>query len=101
MAAENSAAIPEEDRVSVLYSSGPDPLGTNAEGSSQAQVLGLVGAVNAVVVEDVTSKGGGKIINMEQLYNFDPDVVIVSEDGNFEKFRGVSDIKGYLMGVRV
>ncbi len=30
-----------------------------------------------------------------------PTLVIVSEDGNFEKFRGVSDIKGYLMGVRV
>ena len=85
MAAENSAAIPEEDRVSVLYSSGPDPLGTNAEGSSQAQVLGLVGAVNAVVVEDVTSKGGGNIINMEQLYNFDPDAVIVSDDGALDQ----------------
>ncbi|MBQ3276621.1 MAG: ABC transporter substrate-binding protein, partial [Oscillospiraceae bacterium] len=80
MAERNSAAIPESDRVTVLYSSGPNPLGTDAEGSSQAQVLGLVGAVNAVVVEDVTSKGGGNIINMEQLYNFDPDVVIVAED---------------------
>jgi iron complex transport system substrate-binding protein len=85
MAERNSAAIPESDRVTVLYSSGPDPLGTNAEGSSQAQVLGMVGAVNAVVVEDVTSKGGGNIINMEQLYNFDPDVVIVSEDGALEQ----------------
>lgn len=79
MAAENSAKITDDQRLSVLYSSGSDPLGTNAEGSSQAQVLGIVGATNAVVVEDVTSKGGGNMINMEQLYNFDPDVVLVTD----------------------
>ena len=79
MAAENSAKIAEDQQLSVLYSSGSDPLGTNAEGSSQAQVLGIVGAKNAVVVEDVTSKGGGNMINMEQLYNFDPDVVLVTD----------------------
>lgn len=85
MAEENSAAVAEADRLSVLYSSGADPLGTNAEGSSQAQVLPMVGAVNAVTVEDVTSKGGGNIINMEQLYVFDPDVVIVSDDSALQQ----------------
>ena len=59
IAAENRAKISEEEMISVLYSSGADPHGTNAEGSSQAQVLGIVGAKNAVVVEDVSSKGGG------------------------------------------
>ena len=76
MAAENSAKIAEDQRLSVLYSSGSDPLGTNAEGSSQAQALGIVGAKNAVVLEDVSNKGGGNPINLEQLYRFDPDVIL-------------------------
>lgn len=84
MAAENSAKITEEQQLSVLYSSGSDPLGTNAEGSSQAHVLGIVGAKNAVVLEEVTSKGGGNMINMEQLYNFDPDVVLVTDAAALE-----------------
>ena len=84
MAAENSAKIAEDQRLSVLYSSGSDPLGTNAEGSSQAQVLGIVGAKNAVVLEDVSNKGGGNMINMEQLYNFDPYVVLVTDAAALE-----------------
>ena len=84
MAAENRAKISEEEMISVLYSSGADPLGTNAEGSSQAQVLGIIGAKNAVVVEDVSSKSGGNMINMEQLYNFDPDVILVTDAAALE-----------------
>lgn len=104
MAAENSAKITEDQQLSVLYSSGSDPLGTNAEGSSQAQVLGIVGAKNAVVVDDVTSKGGGNMINMEQLYNFDPDVVLVTDpmaleivetEAAWQKLRAVKDGKVY------
>lgn len=104
MADENSAKITDDQRLSVLYSSGSDPLGTNAEGSSQAQVLGIVGATNAVVVEDVTSKGGGNMINMEQLYNFDPDVVLVTDpmaleivetEAAWQELRAVKDGKVY------
>lgn len=79
MAAENSAKIADKDKISVMYSAGADPLGTNAQGSSQAQVLGLVGAVNAVAVENATSKGGGNIVNLEQVYAFDPDVILTTE----------------------
>ena len=94
MAAENSAKITEDQQLSVLYSSGSDPLGTNAEGSSQAQVLGIVGAKNAVVLEDVSNKGGGNMINMEQLYNFDPDVVLVTEAA-WQELRAVKDGRVY------
>ena len=104
MAAENSAKIAEDQRLSVLYSSGSDPLGTNAEGSSQAQVLGIVGAKNAVVLEDVSNKGGGNMINMEQLYNFDPYVVLVTDaaaleiietEAAWQELRAVKDGKVY------
>ena len=80
--------IPEGDRISVMYTTGASGLGTNAEGSSQAQVIPLVGAVNAIVVEDVTSKGGGNLINMEQLYAFDPDIILFSGDSIYDEVAG-------------
>ena len=80
LAEAGRARIPEDERLTVMYTSGASGLGTNAEGSSQAQVIPLVGGVNAIVVEDVTSKGGGNLINMEQLYAFDPDVILFTAD---------------------
>lgn len=84
MAAENSAKITDDARVSVLYTSGDDGLSTNAAGSTQSQVLELVGAENAVVVEDVSNKGGGNLINLEQLYNFDPEVIVFTESSIYD-----------------
>ena len=78
MAAENSAKIEPDSALSVMYTSGTTGLDTNAEGSTQAQVLGLVGAKNAIVVDEVSNKGGGNTIDIEQLYNAAPDVIIFS-----------------------
>ena len=88
LANTNREKIPEESRLRVMYTSGASGLGTNAEGSSQAQVIPLVGAVNAIVVEDVTSKGGGNVINLEQLYNFDPDVILFAADSIYAESAG-------------
>ncbi len=76
MAEENRARVTDAERVSVMYTSGVSGLDTNAEGSTQAQVLSLVGADNAIVVPEVSNRGGGNTINLEQLYNFDPDVIL-------------------------
>lgn len=76
MARENREKIPESERLRVMYTTGVSGLNTNAEGSVQAQVIPLVGAVNAIVVEDVSDRGGGNTINLEQMYNFDPDVIL-------------------------
>lgn len=84
MAAENAAKITDDMRVRAMYTTGEDGLGTNAAGSMQAQVLDLVGVENAVVVEDVTNKGGGNIISLEQLYNFDPDVILFDASSIYE-----------------
>ena len=61
-----------------MYATGVSGLNTNASGSTQAQVIDLVGACNAVTVEDVSNRGGGNPINLEQLYLFDPDVILFS-----------------------
>ena len=84
MAAENSAKITDDMRVRAMYTTGEDGLGTNAAGSIQAQVLDMVGVENAVVVEDVSNKGGGNVISLEQLYNFDPDVILFADGSIYD-----------------
>lgn len=76
MAEANSAKIPESERISVMLTAGSAGLGTDAAGSVQAQVLDIVGAENAIVLGDTVNKSGGNEINMEQLYLFDPDVIL-------------------------
>lgn len=98
MAEENAKKIPEPDRKRVMYTTGVSGLNTNSEGSTQAQVIPLVGAKNAIFVEDVSDRGGGNIINMEQLYNFDPDILLfttgsmyadAAEDPSWSQLRAV------------
>ena len=79
-----SARIKDNERVSVMFSSLSKGLGTNAKGSTQAQVLELVGAENAIVTEKITSKGGGTLVSIEQVYAADPDVIIFSEQDAYE-----------------
>jgi iron complex transport system substrate-binding protein len=76
MANENAAKIDDADRLSIMYTSGTSGLNANARGSIQSQVAAMVGAENAVVVDDVMDKNGGNTIGMEQLYLFDPDVIL-------------------------
>lgn len=76
MAEANSAKIPESERISVMLTAGSAGLGTDAAGSVQAQVLDIVGAENAIELGDINNKSGGNEINMEQLYLFDPDVIL-------------------------
>ncbi|MFR7743449.1 MAG: hypothetical protein ACLU3I_09265 [Acutalibacteraceae bacterium] len=73
----------DSERISVLYTSGSSGLNTNAKGSIQAQVLDLMGIENAAVVEDVSNKGGGNPINLEQLYRFDPDVILFTAGSTY------------------
>lgn len=87
MAKQNNAKISEHKRFSVMETSGTTGLNTNASGSVQAQVLDIVGAKNAITVEEVSDKGGGNTINMEQLYAFDPDVIIMSTGGPYAKLK--------------
>ena len=104
MAAEASAKVTDEERVRVMYTSGISGLDTNAEGSTQAQVLSLIGAENAIVVPEVSNRGGGNTINLEQLYNFDPDVILfapgsiyatVAEDEAWSQLSAIRDGRYY------
>ena len=90
MAADNKGKI--KDKVSVMYAKTADGLGTNAKGSTQAQVLEIVGAENAIVVENVSDKGGGNQINLETAMMADPDVIIFTEESIYKE---VSTLSGW------
>lgn len=90
MAEENRAKIKDSEKVRVLYTTGADGLGTNAKGSSQAQVLDIAGAENAIVLEKVSNKSGGNIINAEQLYNSDPDMVVFYGESIYDSVKSDS-----------
>ena len=84
MAKEKSAQIAEEDKVTIMYGTGSTGLSVNAEESSQAQVIEIIGAKNAVVTKTVTSSGGGTILSMEGVYDIEPDVVVLSAGGPYD-----------------
>lgn len=85
MAEENKAKLTEEDIVSVMYGTGSTGLNVNAKGSVQADVLTMIGVENAIVTEEVTNKGGGTLVNMEEVYNVDPDVIVLNTGGPYER----------------
>lgn len=80
---EKRARLPEEARRTVAFCTGPSGLACNAAHSMQAEVIERVGGVNAVSVpeEALRNRSGGNEISMEQMYLFDPDVLVFSADG--------------------
>ena len=85
MAAENKAKIPPEKVYTVLYGTGPTGLACNAYGSSQADVIDIIGAENAIHPAEITSRGGGTTVSLEEIYKEQPDVIILSTGGPYEE----------------
>lgn len=68
--------IPEEEKVRTYYGNGEDSLETAPAGSSHAQIIDMVNAVN---VADLELGDGSRVqISAEQLLAWDPDVIIVN-----------------------
>ena len=84
MARENSAKIPENQRLSVLFGTGSAGLACNAAGSVQADVIDLVGAVNAIIPQEVSNRGGGTTVSLEEVYAVEPDVILLSTGGPYD-----------------
>lgn len=77
MAHDNSAKIPADQRKTVYYGTGKTGLDANAKGSIHATVLDLVGAENALVVSEVSNKGGGNPIDREKLMEMNPQAIVL------------------------
>ena len=85
MAEENSAKISEEDMLKVMFGTGATGLAVNAAGSSQSQVIDIIGAKNAVNTDEITDKGGGTIVSLESVYKDQPDIIILTEGGPYDE----------------
>lgn len=70
------AGIPEEKRVRVYYGNGEDSLETAPRGSSHAQILDTIRAVNVAAL--ALGDGSRVQISAEQLLAWDPDVIVVN-----------------------
>lgn len=81
-AAEKAAAIPEKRRV--LYSQGEYGTEVMGVGSLHAEVLDYAGAENVAVLSAIASKGGTEV-SLEQILLWDPEVVILAPESNFDE----------------
>lgn len=79
-----SAQIPEDGRKRVLYAQGEYGTEVLGVGSVHAQVLDCAAAVNVAVLDSVASEGGNEV-SMEQIYLWNPEVVILSPDANYDE----------------
>jgi iron complex transport system substrate-binding protein len=79
-----SAQIPEEQRKRVLYAQGEYGTEVLGEGSLHAEVLDYVGAKNVAVLPSTASQGGNEV-SMEQILLWNPDVVILSPEANYDE----------------
>ncbi|MBC3887830.1 ABC transporter substrate-binding protein [Acetobacterium paludosum] len=71
-----SKTIPDNDKVKVYYAQGSTGLQTAPQGSEHSQVIELVGGINVCNLDAIES--GRLTINMEQLFKWNPDVIIAS-----------------------
>jgi iron complex transport system substrate-binding protein len=72
------AAIPASERVSVYYAEGADGLSTECDTSVHAQLIPLSGGLNVHRCADYTTYGMQKI-SMEQVLQYDPQVIVAYE----------------------
>ncbi len=102
MAEENTAKISE--RKSVMYATGKEGLNVFAQGSTHAQVISLIGADNAVVLEKYSNKGTGDSVSMETVLTCDPDIIVfasgsvydsVADDAAWNELEAVKEGKYY------
>lgn len=62
-------------KINLVYCTGEDGLSVLANGSFHSEIIDEV-SNNVAVVTDVSSKGTGNPVDMEQLMQWDPDVIV-------------------------
>ncbi len=75
--------IPESQRVNMAYLLGNNGLNAIAKTSFQAQVIDMV-ANNVVVVDDVSGKGNGNEISLEQIAVWNPELIIFQKGSIYD-----------------
>lgn len=102
-AARSAAAIAPEQRLSVYYAEGADGLSTECHLSMHAQLIPLSGGINVHRCSQRSIVGMQKI-TMEQLLQYDPQVVVyhepllrdrLAQDPRWQNIRAVRDGRVY------
>jgi len=72
-----------DDKVKVLYCLGGEGTNVIAKGAYHAEVIDLL-CDNVAVLNDPSSKGTGNEVDFEQLYQWEPDVIVFAPDSAYE-----------------
>jgi iron complex transport system substrate-binding protein len=83
-AARVAEELPESDRKRVLYAQGEYGTEVLGVGSIHAEVLDVVSAINVAELSAVASDGGNEV-SLEQIMLWDPEVLILSPDANYDE----------------
>lgn len=78
------AQINGESKLRVMFGTGETGLDCNAKGSIHCGVLEAVGVENAIEVAELSNKGGGNTITMEEVIAADPVVILLDAGGPYE-----------------
>jgi iron complex transport system substrate-binding protein len=79
--------VPESERLKVYYVESADGLVTDGTDSMHTEVIKFINAVN-VVTMDTSASGKGTKVSMEQVVNWNPDVIVANAQmggGDFVK----------------
>ena len=71
------------DKANILYITGEEGLNVIAQGSYHAEVIDML-ANNLAVVDEPSSKGTGNEVDMEQILNWDPGVILFAPDSIYD-----------------
>ena len=75
------------EKVNLLYITGEEGLGVIAKDSYHSEVIDLL-SNNLAVVDEPSSKGTGNEVDMEQILNWNPDVVLVATESVYDSIGG-------------
>lgn len=76
--------VGDDGKADLLYCSGENGLNVLAKGSFHSEILDQV-SNNVAVVKDISSKGTGNPVDMEQIVLWDPKVIIFAPDSIYSK----------------
>lgn len=100
---EVKAIADSVEKVDLLYVTGEEGLNVIAQGSYHAEVIDML-CNNLAVVDEPSGKGTGNEVDMEQILNWNPDVVIfapgsiygtVADNENWQTITAIKDGRYY------
>ena len=75
------------EKANLLYITGDAGLNVIAQGAYHAEVIDLL-SNNLAVVDEPSSKGTGNEVDMEQILNWNPDVILFAPDSIYDTVAG-------------